>query len=199
MPTRPATTPKTLFPLKSFLDSAQLTMATSNERHINVSASALESPRSKQDRSGETAHSGNNVSLENELLKLGETNSQFALNTGLIKSFNRMIMASLKITMGDALISAMKTSASGLEAQSMRVRIISENLANAQSTGSTPGSDPFRRKTITFGEELDRMSGATLVDVKSVQTDQTALSDWNLIPEIRLPTRRAMSKCQMSI
>jgi len=67
----------------------------------------------------------------------------------------------------------MKTSASGLEAQSMRVRIISENLANAQSTGSTPGSDPFRRKTITFGEELDRMSGATLVDVKSVQTDQT--------------------------
>jgi flagellar basal-body rod protein FlgC len=75
--------------------------------------------------------------------------------------------------MGDALISAMKTSASGLEAQSMRVRIISENLANAQSTGSTPGSDPFRRKTITFGEELDKMSGATLVDVKSVQTDQT--------------------------
>jgi flagellar basal-body rod protein FlgC len=75
--------------------------------------------------------------------------------------------------MGDALISAMKTSASGLEVQSMRIRIISENLANAQSTGSTPGSDPFRRKTITFGEELDRMSGATLVDVKGVQTDQS--------------------------
>ena len=75
--------------------------------------------------------------------------------------------------MGDPLISAMKISASGLEAQSMRVRIISENLANAQSTGSTPGSDPFRRKTITFGEELDRMSGATVVDVKSVQTDQS--------------------------
>ena len=75
--------------------------------------------------------------------------------------------------MGDPLISAMKTSASGLEAQSMRVRIISENLANAQSTGSTPGSDPFRRKTISFGEELDRMSGATVVGVKSIQTDQS--------------------------
>lgn len=75
--------------------------------------------------------------------------------------------------MGDPLISAMKTSASGLEAQSMRVRIISENLANAQSTGSTPGSDPFRRKTITFGEELDRVSGATVVDVKSIKTDQS--------------------------
>jgi flagellar basal-body rod protein FlgC len=75
--------------------------------------------------------------------------------------------------MGDPLISALKISASGLEAQSMRVRVISENLANAQSTGSTPGSDPFRRKTITFGEELDRMSGATVVDVKSIQTDQS--------------------------
>ena len=75
--------------------------------------------------------------------------------------------------MGDPLISALKISASGLEAQSTRVRVISENLANAQSTGSTPGSDPFRRKTITFGEELDRMSGATVVDVKSIQTDQS--------------------------
>jgi flagellar basal-body rod protein FlgB len=71
-------------------------MATSNERHINVSASELESPQVEQDQVGETTHSGNNVSLENELLKLGETSSQFALNTGLIKSFNRMIMASLK-------------------------------------------------------------------------------------------------------
>ena len=75
--------------------------------------------------------------------------------------------------MGDPLIAAMKISASGLEAQSMRVRVISENLANAQSTGSTPGSDPFRRKTISFGDELDRVSGATLVGVQGVQTDQS--------------------------
>jgi flagellar basal-body rod protein FlgC len=75
--------------------------------------------------------------------------------------------------MGDALISAMKTSASGLAAQSMRLRIISENLANAQSTGSTPGSDPFRRKTIAFGAELDRLSGAALVGVKAVQGDES--------------------------
>ncbi len=75
--------------------------------------------------------------------------------------------------MGDALISAMKISASGLEAQSMRLRIISENLANAQSTGATPGSDPFRRKTITFGAELDKLSGAQLIAVKSVQVDDS--------------------------
>jgi flagellar basal-body rod protein FlgC len=75
--------------------------------------------------------------------------------------------------MEDALISSMKASASGLAAQSMRLRVISENLANAQSTGSTPGSDPFRRKTITFGAELDRLTGASLVDVKSVRNDQS--------------------------
>jgi flagellar basal-body rod protein FlgC len=73
--------------------------------------------------------------------------------------------------MGDALLSAMKISASGLEAQSMRLRIISENLANAQSTGRAPGADPFRRKTISFGEELDRATGASLVGVKNIQGD----------------------------
>jgi flagellar basal-body rod protein FlgC len=75
--------------------------------------------------------------------------------------------------MGDALLSAMKTSASGLEAQSMRLRVISENLANAQSTGRTPGADPFRRKSISFGEELDRATGASLVGVKNILGDQT--------------------------
>ena len=75
--------------------------------------------------------------------------------------------------MEDALISSMKAAASGLAAQSMRLRVISENLANAQSTGSTPGSDPFRRKTITFGAELDRLTGASLVDVKRIQNDQS--------------------------
>jgi flagellar basal-body rod protein FlgC len=75
--------------------------------------------------------------------------------------------------MSDALLSSLKTSASGLEAQSMRLRIISENLANAQSTGRTAGSDPFRRKTVTFGAELDRLSGASLVSVKKVQGDQS--------------------------
>jgi flagellar basal-body rod protein FlgC len=75
--------------------------------------------------------------------------------------------------MEEALISSMKVSASGLAAQSMRLRVISENLANAQSTGNTPGSDPFRRKTVTFGAELDRLTGASLVDVKRIQNDQS--------------------------
>jgi flagellar basal-body rod protein FlgC len=75
--------------------------------------------------------------------------------------------------MSDPLISSMKISASGLQAQSMRMRVISENLANAQSTGATAGSDPFRRKTISFGAALDRISGAMLVDVEKISPDQS--------------------------
>lgn len=74
--------------------------------------------------------------------------------------------------MGDILLSAIKTSASGLEAQSLRLRTVAENLANAQSTGSTPGSDPYRRKVVTFGSELDRLTGAQLVEVKNIKGDQ---------------------------
>jgi flagellar basal-body rod protein FlgB len=83
-------------PFESFLHSPQLAMTVSNERHIDASQGMTERVRTQQDRTGDANFSGNNVSLENEFLKLGETNGQFALSTGLIKSFNRMIMASLK-------------------------------------------------------------------------------------------------------
>jgi flagellar basal-body rod protein FlgC len=75
--------------------------------------------------------------------------------------------------MSDPLLSSMMVSASGLRAQSMRMRVISENLANAQSTGDTAGADPYRRKTITFSSTLDRMSGAKMVDARNVSKDQS--------------------------
>ncbi len=73
----------------------------------------------------------------------------------------------------DALQAALRVAGSGLAAQSARLRVTTENLANAQSTGATPGSDPYRRKTITFDSELDRASGANLVTVKDIGTDPT--------------------------
>jgi flagellar basal-body rod protein FlgC len=72
----------------------------------------------------------------------------------------------------DPLSAAMKIAGSGLEAQSTRLRIVSENIANARSTGDTPGADPYRRKTVTFGSELDRASGVTTVGVKKLGEDQ---------------------------
>lgn len=72
----------------------------------------------------------------------------------------------------DPLVASMKVAASGLEAQSTRIRIVSENLANARSTGDTPGADPFRRKTVTFASELDRATGAALVEVERLGVDE---------------------------
>lgn len=72
----------------------------------------------------------------------------------------------------DPLSAASKIAGSGLEVQSTRLRIVSENIANARSTGDTPGTDPYRRKTVTFGSELDRVSGVERVTVKKLGVDR---------------------------
>ena len=71
----------------------------------------------------------------------------------------------------DPLVASMKIAGSGLAAQSARLRIVSENMANAQSTGNAAGSDPYRRKTISFVNELDRAAGAMLVKVNLIGFD----------------------------
>ena len=61
--------------------------------------------------------------------------------------------------------------ASGLRAQAGRMRVISENLANSDSTAQTPGSDPFRRKIATFRSEMDRALDARTVELSRVRND----------------------------
>ena len=73
--------------------------------------------------------------------------------------------------MTDPLLATLKVAGSGLEAQSTRLRIVSENIANARTTGDTPGADPYRRKTVSFGAELDRITGAETVEVKKLGVD----------------------------
>ena len=75
--------------------------------------------------------------------------------------------------MQDTLETALRIAASGLQAQSTRLRIVSQNIANAQSTGSTPGADPYARQTVSFESEMDRTLGARLVQVKSIGVDST--------------------------
>lgn len=72
----------------------------------------------------------------------------------------------------DPLSATFRIAASGLEAQSTRMRVVAENLANAESTGSTPGADPYRRKLVSFDNALDRAAGVDLVSVKRVSADQ---------------------------
>jgi flagellar basal-body rod protein FlgC len=73
----------------------------------------------------------------------------------------------------DPLVASLRVAGSGLETQSARLRIVAENIANAQSTGSVAGADPYARKTITFESEMDRASGENIVAIKSIGTDAT--------------------------
>jgi len=67
---------------------------------------------------------------------------------------------------------AMMVSASGLRAQSVRMRVISENIANQNSIASEPGADPYRRKIVTFQTELDRLNGIETVHATGIDYDQ---------------------------
>ena len=75
--------------------------------------------------------------------------------------------------MVDPLSLSSKIASSGLQAQETRLRIISENIANAQSTGDTPGADPFRRKTVSFMSVLDNVTGSSKVQLSRLGTDKS--------------------------
>ena len=70
-------------------------------------------------------------------------------------------------------VKTLSIAASGLRAQAGRMRIISENIANADSTPQRPGSDPYRRKIPTFRSELDRTLDTRVVELGKVQNDSS--------------------------
>lgn len=80
--------------------------------------------------------------------------------------------------MSDSMFSAMTTSAWGMRAQGERLRVISENMANASTAPKTPEEDPYARKIITFKNEMDRQHGINLVKVDQIASDPNA--DFNL-------------------
>lgn len=74
------------------------------------------------------------------------------------------------------LTKSLNISAAGMRAQGTRLRVISENIANANSTAQTPGGEPYRRKLVTFENELDRSSGIETVRVDSIVADRSAFA-----------------------
>jgi flagellar basal-body rod protein FlgC len=68
---------------------------------------------------------------------------------------------------------AMKISAAGMKAQGFRMRVISENLANANSVASKLGEDPYRRKIVTFANMVDEAAGVKRVKVTKVTLDKS--------------------------
>lgn len=75
------------------------------------------------------------------------------------------------------LMKSLQIAASGLRAQSGRMRVISENLANADSTAATAGGDPYRRQIPSFKAEYDRELGANVVSAGRIRPDR---SDFNI-------------------
>lgn len=68
-------------------------------------------------------------------------------------------------------VKSLAVAAAGLRAQSGRMRVIAENIANADSTAAEPGGDPYRRRIPTFRSELDGALGVRVVGVGPVRTD----------------------------
>jgi flagellar basal-body rod protein FlgC len=66
---------------------------------------------------------------------------------------------------------ALGIAASGMDAQARRLRVIAENLANQDTTGSAKGGDPYRRKTVSFENRFDQQLGAGTVRIKQVGHD----------------------------
>src|SRR5689334_4727918 len=78
--------------------------------------------------------------------------------------------------MADDLTKTMAIAASGMKVQGVRLRVIAENLANAESTAKNAGDLPYRRKVVTFQNTLDREMNAQMVKVRKVDVDR---SDFN--------------------
>ena len=72
-------------------------------------------------------------------------------------------------------LKSIAVAASGMRAQAGRMRIIAENIANAESTATSPGADPYRRRIVTFHDEVDRQIDARVVKLGQVATDSSPL------------------------
>jgi flagellar basal-body rod protein FlgB len=82
-------------PFDKILDSKVVPVAVTSPNHM-TSGSSVQSQGVRKEKSWEVVHSGNSVSLEQEMLKAGDINRDFSLNTAIVKSFHRMFMTSVK-------------------------------------------------------------------------------------------------------
>ncbi len=70
---------------------------------------------------------------------------------------------------------AMRIASAGMKLQAARLRVVSENLANAESTAPTPEAEPYRRKILEVAARRDRETGATLAAVRRYGVDRSEL------------------------
>ena len=71
------------------------------------------------------------------------------------------------------LLDAMAQAAKGMKAQGVRMRVISENLANADTTAKAPGQNPYQRKVVSFKNILDKVTGRHEVAIDRITPDHS--------------------------
>lgn len=82
-------------PFSKLLDQRVVPLAVTSPLHL-ASETSLRPQGTRKEDSWEIVHSGNSVSLEQEMVKAGEINRDYSLNVAIVKSFHRMLMSSAK-------------------------------------------------------------------------------------------------------
>lgn len=80
------------------LDTTKLTLAATAPGHMALDGGDLRTAKNSKSDSWDITHSGNSVSVEQELMKAGEVNRAYTLDTSIVRSFHRMMMSSLKVS-----------------------------------------------------------------------------------------------------
>jgi flagellar basal-body rod protein FlgB len=83
-------------PFESVLDSMRLTMTATSPEHMSLGGAPYAKTELRADDSSEVLASGNSVNLEKEMIKAGEVNRSYSLNTNVVKAFHRMLLSSTK-------------------------------------------------------------------------------------------------------
>ena len=84
-------------PFADILDKTQLNMAVTDPRHFSLAEADVPTTSVRPADAWETTKSGNSVSIEQEMMKSGEVNRSFSLNANIVKAFNNMLLAAVKV------------------------------------------------------------------------------------------------------
>ncbi len=87
---------KSVQPFTEVLDKTGLQLVSTDPNHIALDPLQAEASSIKEESPWEVSESGNSVSLEQELIKAGDVNRAYSLNTGIVKSFHAMLMSAVK-------------------------------------------------------------------------------------------------------
>ena len=83
-------------PFNNILDAMPVKLAVTSPSHIQLSAAETDTRATAKKQSWEVVHSGNSVSVEQEMIKAGDVNRDYSMNAAILRSFNRMLLAGVK-------------------------------------------------------------------------------------------------------